>query len=148
MNTKRRPDWNLCVKEREGEHPWSKIGAGWTNDKGNISIHLDHGQSLPDTKRFMLYLFKVKDGEFGYHPKGSSRNVRRGESMRSYFARRKEEVREGKVESGGKMFEGGTPPSIEPDYMDSLRGDRMNPEPPPQDPPYDPSLEKDAPEWL
>ena len=36
----RRPDYNVCVKPKEGGNAYTKIGGAWKDDQGRISITL------------------------------------------------------------------------------------------------------------
>lgn len=52
-NTGKAPDFRVCTATKNGENTyWTQIGAGWTTDKGNMSIKLS---ALPLTGDIMIF---------------------------------------------------------------------------------------------
>ena len=58
----RKPDFNLSAKPKDGQ-PGCKVGAGWKNDDGSISIKLNVGTTLSWNDDLFLGLFPT-DGEW------------------------------------------------------------------------------------
>jgi hypothetical protein len=58
-NGGRKPDFNLSAKPRDGR-PGNKVGAGWINDDGSISIALNVGVTLSWNDDLFLGLFPVE----------------------------------------------------------------------------------------
>lgn len=63
MSANKRPDWNLCVRPREGNYRWQKVGVAWTSDAGNISIRLDRDAEPPDWASCVVMLFPAREAE-------------------------------------------------------------------------------------
>jgi hypothetical protein len=63
----RKPDFNLSAKPKDGQ-PGCKVGAGWKNDDGSISIKLNVGTTLSWNDDLFLGLFPT-DGEWRNRPK-------------------------------------------------------------------------------
>jgi hypothetical protein len=59
MANGRKPDFNLSAKPRDGR-PGNKVGAGWINDDGSISISLNIGVTLSWNDDLFLGLFPVE----------------------------------------------------------------------------------------
>ena len=60
-----RPDWNLCVRRKGEEGRWQKIGAGWSNERGGISLRIDDNVNLDWWDVFggdwSIYLFPTRE---------------------------------------------------------------------------------------
>lgn len=60
----RKPTHDLCMIQRDGKKGgFQTIGAGWTTEKGDISIKLNRGViiSWRDMDDHALYIFKKTD---------------------------------------------------------------------------------------
>ncbi len=61
MSTGKKPDWSICVKPKGNEGKWTKIGAAWTSEKGNISMRLDDGTDPPNWETETVMLFPYRE---------------------------------------------------------------------------------------
>jgi hypothetical protein len=59
-NGGRKPDFNLSAKPKDGR-PGNKVGAGWINDDGSISIALNVGTTLSWNDELFIGLFPVEN---------------------------------------------------------------------------------------
>lgn len=124
MNTGKRPDWNLCTRSKSPDDTWEQIGAGWVNEKGNISITLNEGVVLRRDPSKMLYLFPNRERKGG---------------GRAYF------------KQGRERMEQRIQERKEQDYMERKRQERQKPTQPPHAQPVDPDPPCDdpvEPDWL
>jgi len=57
----RKPDYNVCVSKNGENGRATRVGAGWTGDKGQINVRINFPLLLTDG--YDLVLFERKDDE-------------------------------------------------------------------------------------